>query len=185
MSGPNGLIAQARRWGRGLSKTAHGVRDITEDDMNHSPTLVSIFAALCVLATVNVATPARAQAAQPEQPMALRGVMERLGRDMQAVTGAISKEDWALVAELAPRIAQHEQPPAAEKVRILGWLGSDAARFRSLDGEVEHAAMALGEAARRGDGPAVIAAFGKIQHSCLACHQSYRKAFVEQFYGRR
>ncbi|HPP98985.1 MAG TPA: cytochrome c, partial [Ottowia sp.] len=84
-----------------------------------------------------------------------------------------------------PRIAQHEQPPAAEKVRILGWLGSDAARFRSLDGEVEHAAMALGEAARRGDGPAVIAAFGKIQHSCLACHQSYRKAFVEQFYGRR
>ena len=117
--------------------------------------------------------------------MALRGVMEKLGRDMQAVTGAISREDWALVAELAPRIAQHEQPPAAEKVRILGWLGSDAARFRSLDGEVEHAAMALGEAARRGDGPAVIAAFGKIQHSCLACHQSYRKAFVEQFYGRR
>ncbi|HOK10792.1 MAG TPA: hypothetical protein PK221_00860, partial [Ottowia sp.] len=106
MSGPNGLIARARRWGRGLSKTAHGVRDITEDHMNHSPTLVSIFAALCVLATVNVATPARAQAAQPEQPMALRGVMERLGRDMQAVTGAISKEDWALVAELAPRIAQ-------------------------------------------------------------------------------
>ena len=137
--------------------------------MNHSPTLVSILAATWVLATVHVATPARAQAAQPEQPMALRGVMEKLGRDMQAVTGAISREDWALVGGLAPRIAQHEHP----------------ARFRSPVGEVEHAAMALGEAARRGDGPAVIAAFGKIQHSCLACHQSYRKAFVEQFYGRR
>ena len=35
------------------------------------------------------------------------------------------------------------------------------------------------------DGQAVIAAFSKTQQSCLACHQSFRQSFVEQFYGSR
>src|SRR5690606_17792796 len=71
-----------------------------------------------------------AQSADAAKPMALRSVMERLGRDMQAVTGAISKEEWTLVAELAPKIAKHAEPPLGEKMRILGWLGTDAGKFR-------------------------------------------------------
>ena len=47
------------------------------------------------------ATALGAQSVEAAKPMALRTIMERLGRDMQAVTGAISKEDWPLVAELA------------------------------------------------------------------------------------
>ena len=117
--------------------------------------------------------------------MALRTIMERLGRDMQAVTGAISKEDWPLVAELAPRIAKHAEPSMSEKMRILAWLGADAGKFRGLDGQVHDAATAMGEAAQRNDGQAVIAAFSKTQQSCLACHQSYRRSFVEKFYGSR
>jgi len=117
--------------------------------------------------------------------MALRTIMERLGRDMQVVTGAISKEDWPLVAELAPRIAKHAEPPMSEKMRILAWLGADAGKFRGLDGQVHDAATAMGEAAKRSDGQAVIAAFSKTQQSCLACHQSYRRSFVEKFYGSR
>ena len=58
-----------------------------------------------------------AQSADAAKPMALRSVMERLGRDMQAVTGAISKEEWTLVAELAPTIATHAEPPLGEKMR--------------------------------------------------------------------
>lgn len=126
-----------------------------------------------------------AQSAEAVKPTALRAVMEKLGRDMQAVAGAISKEEWARVAELAPGIAKHAEPPMSEKMRILAWLGADAGKFRGLDGQVHDAATAMGEAAQRNDGQAVIAAFSKTQQSCLACHQSYRRSFVEKFYGSR
>lgn len=123
-----------------------------------------------------------AQAAEPAKSMALQHVMVKLGRDMQAVTGAISKEDWALVARLAPGIAGHPEPPLSEKARILAWLGADAGKFRGLDGQVHDAAMDMGKAAARGDGQAVIASFAKVQQGCLACHEGFRKSFQEQFY---
>lgn len=141
-------------------------------------------AALSIPASL-AATAMPVQAVEPQPPMALRGVMQQLGRDMQAVTGAISREYWAVVADLAVRIARHEQPPAREKLRILGWLGSEVGKFRGLDGEVEQAATALGEAAGRGDGAGVIAAFTKTQQSCLSCHQAFRQSFLEHFYGQR
>jgi len=46
-------------------------------------------------------------------------------------------------------------------------------------------AAAMGEAAKRSDGQAVIAAFAKVQQSCFGCHQSFRQPFVEHFYGHR
>lgn len=126
-----------------------------------------------------------AQSIEAAKPLALRAIMEKLGRDMQTVTGAISKEDWAMVAELAPKIAKHAEPPISEKVRILTWLGTDAGKFRGFDGQVHEAAVAMGEAARRSDGQAVIANFAKVQQSCLACHQGFRKSFQEHFYEKR
>ncbi|CQR41793.1 conserved exported hypothetical protein [Thiomonas sp. CB3] len=126
-----------------------------------------------------------AQAAEPAKPMALQNVMEKLERDMQAATGAISREDWALVARLAPNIAHHAEPPVAERLRIMAWLGKDAGKFRGFDEQVHEAAAAMGEAATRGDGPAVITEFSKVQQSCLACHQAFRKSFQEHFYGQR
>lgn len=143
------------------------------------------FATALTVVLLASAAPFCAQAAEPAAPMALRSVMNQLGRDMQAVTGAISTEDWALVARLAPDIARHPEPPLSEKMRILAWLGTEAGRFRGFDGEVHDAAVAMGEAATRGDGQAVIAAFAKVQQGCLACHQSFRKPFTEHFYGTR
>ena len=137
------------------------------------------------VALATAATGLGAQSAEAAKPMALRSVMEKLGRDMQAVTGAISKEEWTLVAELAPKIAKHAEPPLGEKMRILGWLGTDAGKFRGFDGQVHDAASSMGDAAKRGDGPAVIAAFSKTQQSCLACHQSFRQSFMKQFYESR
>jgi hypothetical protein len=78
------------------------------------------------------ATALGAQSVEAAKPMALRTIMERLGRDMQAVTGAISKEDWPLVAELAPRIAKHAEPPMSEKMRILAGLGQTLESFGVL-----------------------------------------------------
>lgn len=142
--------------------------------------IVSLFVILASFSTV-----LSAQSVEEGRPMALRTVMEKLGLDMQAVTGAISKEDWLSVAELAPRIAKHAEPPVSEKVHILAWLGADAGKFRGLDGQVHDAATAMGDAAKRSDGQAVIAAFSRTQQSCLACHQSFRHSFVEHFYGER
>lgn len=142
--------------------------------------------ALLMAAALLVSTSiARAQAQEPPGPMALRGVMQQLGQDMQAVTGAISREDWALVADLAPKIASHAEPPIGEKMRILGWLGADAGRFRGFDGQLHEAAIALGKAAARGDGSGVIATFGNVQQRCLACHREFREPFREHFYGKR
>jgi cytochrome c556 len=69
-----------------------------------------------------------------------------------------------------------------EKLRILGWLGSDAGKFREYDGEVHDAATTMEEAAIRGDGHAVINAFSEVQKSCLNCHQNFREPFVKHFY---
>ena len=156
-----------------------------ENPVSHPLNTRSLFTVALSVALAITATGLGAQSVEATKPMALRTVMEKLGRDMQAVTGAISKEEWALVAELAPKIAKHAEPPLGEKMRILGWLGTDAGKFRGIDGQVQGAASAMGDAARRGDGQAVIAAFSKTQQSCLACHQSFRRSFVEQFYGSR
>jgi len=141
--------------------------------------------ALLALALLGGPSAHAQEAPEARQDMALRGVMKQLGQDMQAVTGAISEEDWQLVAQLAPRIGQHEEPPAREKMRILGWLGADARKFRNFDLELGKGAENLQQAAEQEDGQAVIAAFGKLQQSCLACHQSFRQPFVQHFYGER
>lgn len=149
-----------------------------------SKTLPTFVVSLFVMLTASAVT-FGAQAVEPEKPTALRKIMEQLGRDMQAVTGAISMEDWARVAELAPKIARHAEPPLSEKMRILTWLGTDAGKFRSFDGQTHETASAMGEAAERGDGQAVITAFAKVQQSCLDCHQDFRKPFLEHFHEQR
>ena len=148
------------------------------------PIIVTITTAMVL--TMN--SPAMAEnrpATQTVKPLELRNVMSKLSQDMQGVLGAISKEDWQMVAALAPKIADHAEPPLSEKVRILSWLGSDAGKFRGFDGQAHDAATAMGEAAKRRDGQAVIAAFAKVQQSCLGCHQSFRQPFLEHFYGSR
>lgn len=145
-----------------------------------SPRILAL--ALCVTMACLGSTQVT-QAKEPAKPMTLRTVMQQLGQDMQLVTGAISIEDWAQVAELAPKIGSHPAPPLREKMRILGWLGSDAGTFRGFDTRTHEAAKAMEEAAARSDGQAVIAAFAKLQQSCLGCHQNYRKSFKEHFYG--
>lgn len=122
---------------------------------------------------------------QEAGPLALRRIMQELGKNMQTVTEGISREDWALVADAAPRIAAHPKPPLGEKIRILAFIGTDADKFKWYDEKMQQAALTLEEAAARGDGRGVIAAFANLQQGCLACHQVFRKPFVEHFYEQR
>ncbi|MDO9049537.1 MAG: cytochrome c [Methylobacter sp.] len=135
--------------------------------------------------SVGICTPALAENATGARPLELRKIMQELDKNMQIITASIAREDWALVTKIAPRIAEHPQPPLDEKMRILAFIGADAGKFESHDETTHQAARALEQVAERNDGQGVIAAFANLQNSCLACHQSFRKPFVEHFYGQR
>lgn len=141
-------------------------------------------AATCLLLAC-ASQPGFAQSPPDAKPLELRRIMQNLGTSMQAATAAISSEDWAGVARIAPQIAQHPEPPGPEKGRIVSYIGVDMGRFKGYDNQSHEAALAMGAAAARGDGEGVIASFGKIQGACLACHKEFRQRFVEHFYGKR
>lgn len=141
-------------------------------------------AAILGAATTSIGPQAWADGNATAEPMELRRIMRELGKDMQVVTDGISHEDWEQVARAAPKIAEHRQPPFAEKMRILAFVGSNAGSFKRFDKQTYQAAKDLEQAARRGDGQAAIASFATLQNSCLACHQEFRKPFVEHFYGQ-
>lgn len=123
--------------------------------------------------------------AHAAEPLALQKVMKDLGKNMQIITDGISREDWELVAKTAPLIADHPQPPFSEKMRIMGFVGTNMAKFKAHDGETHDQAQAVGKAAKAQDGQAVILAFQKLQTSCYNCHSEFRKPFVAHFYGKR
>jgi cytochrome c556 len=122
--------------------------------------------------------------AQAAEPLVFRGVMKDLGKHMQTIAGAIAYEDWAQVAVIAPLIAAHPQPPVTEKARILSFVGSNMGKFKAFDMQTHEAAHEMEHAAHEKDGVQVIAAFQKVQTSCLGCHQAFRKPFVQHFYGK-
>jgi hypothetical protein len=118
-------------------------------------------------------------------PLALRRIMQDLGRHMQTITDGISRGDWILVETTAPLVADHPQPPLGEKMRILGFVGTHMDKFKSYD-EVTHAqALALGKAAKAKEGQGVILAFQQLQTSCYNCHSEFRKPFVQHFYSQK
>lgn len=121
---------------------------------------------------------------QAAEPLELQKVMKELGKNMQVITDGISREDWGLIAKTAPMIAEHPQPPLAEKMRIMSFMGSDMPKFKAFDGETHEAAHEMLQAAEGKDGKKVIAAFQKVQTACLSCHQTFRGKFVEHFYGK-
>ena len=130
-------------------------------------------------------SPVWADEAAKSKPLALRKIMQDLGKNTQTITYGISRENWERVAGAAASIADHPQPPLTERMRILGFVGSDAGKFKGYDEKTHQAARSLEQAANRSDGQAVISAFATLQSSCLACHQSFRKPFEEHFYGQR
>lgn len=138
-----------------------------------------------ILAAAIFALSQLAITAQAAEPLAFQGVMKDLGKHMQTIAGAIAYEDWGLVARTAPLIAAHPQPPAAEKARIISFIGSDMGAFKAFDMQTHEAAHDMEHAAHEKDGVKVIAAFQKVQTACLGCHQAFRKPFVEHFYGKQ
>ncbi len=118
------------------------------------------------------------------EPLAMQGIMKDMGRNMQAIVDGLSREDYAAVEKAALAIANHPQPPLGEKMRIMGFVGGNAPRFKAFDSETHGNATALAHASKNGNGEESIATFRKLQSSCLACHQAFRKPFADHFYGK-
>jgi cytochrome c556 len=140
-----------------------------------------IYGGVLIAAAVALAVP---NVWAQEEARTLHDIMEDLGEAVEDVTEAISHENWVGVETLAARIADHPQPAASEKARILGFLGKDAAAFRQHDRNVHEAARTLGQAAAAKDGKAVIAAFSDVQTACLGCHQQFRNAVMQHLHSQ-
>lgn len=116
------------------------------------------------------------------EPLVLRKIMQDMGKNMQAISEGISREDWKLVEINASLVADHPRPPMMEKARILSFVGANMSKFKGHDGKTHEAARELGEIASEEDGYGVIQAFMRLQNTCLACHQRFRKSFQAHFY---
>ncbi|QEA13011.1 cytochrome c [Comamonas flocculans] len=117
------------------------------------------------------------------EPLHLRGAMQQMQTDTEAVAAGIQRQDWPAVARHAGRLAHHAEPPPAEKLRILGWLFTDAPAFRNHDLQVKAAAGRLQAAAQEHDGAAAASSYDKMQQSCDGCHIGFRAKFLAHFYG--
>ena len=119
------------------------------------------------------------------EPMELRRIMRELGNDMQVVTDGISREDWERVAKTAPKIAEHRQPPFAEKMRILAFAGSNDGWFKRFDEQTHQTAKSFGTG---GQGAVTVKRRSHPSQLCKTAAwlviRNSRKPFVEHFYGQ-
>ncbi len=123
--------------------------------------------------------------AEPNKPLALRGIMQEMGKEMQVVTDAIGREDWPMVAQAASNIADHPRPPLTEKIKIMAFIGSDAVKLKNHDKQTHDAARVVQRAATQKQGQGVIDAFATLQKTCLSCHQHFRQSIQNRFYKQK
>ena len=144
--------------------------------------LIILFTLLIIITTSNNLFAAAILDIGSTEPLALRKIMSDMGKNMQAITDGISHENWKQVKKTALQIADHPQPPFTEKIRILSFVGSDVSKYKEYDQKTHDTAITLSQAATEKDAYKVISEFSSLQNNCLACHQSFRKSFLEYFY---
>src|SRR3546814_11705457 len=95
--------------------------------------LVLAIAAPAMLASLLDFADARAgeRAGEKEESMGMRTVTKVLGRNLEAVTGGIPRVDWALVEEIATRVAHTAHAAAEEHMLILTRAGAAARQVRT------------------------------------------------------
>lgn len=76
--------------------------------------------------------------------------MGALGKRMDTIGPGIWPEDYPAIAEEAKYTVANPKPPVAQRAKIIGALGSDAAEFRTADKWVYEGALALVEPAEVG-----------------------------------
>lgn len=125
-----------------------------------------------VLAAIVTGLPAVSLAAD-ESPSLLQ-IMRQLGHELNQLSDGLWRDDYAAIATAAQAIADHPQPPVAERTRIITGLGADAGRFRQGDQAVHDAALAVKEAAERQDAEQLLPHYLDLVTGCRRCHTAFR-----------
>ena len=111
------------------------------------------------------------------EEMVLEKVMKEQAKNMQLIAGGIAREDYAQVvkASLAVIDPPHPSSTLGEKLKLMGFLGTDIGRFKELDGNTKERAATLAKTARSQNGEATIAAFQRLPISRRGCHCEVRQ----------
>ena len=94
---------------------------------------------------------------------------------VQGIVAAISRDDMDGVAKAAGRIGYSESMG-----QMCEHMGAAAPGFTERALNFHHAADTIGEAARRGDRPAVLTALDRTLQACVGCHAAFRQEIVDE-----
>ena len=125
---------------------------------------------LVALSIITITLPAYA-----DDPKNFKEVMQRIETDMSKLIGHIMKEEYSDIISTAERVANHDEPPIAQRLRLIAELGTDFTNFKSHDDDVHINSVAMQEAAEKKDIDSVIVSYGKTLQSCNNCHKKYRE----------
>jgi cytochrome c556 len=93
---------------------------------------------------------------------------------IQAVVGAIGRDDMNGVVEAAARLGYSEAMG-----QMCEHMGAAAPGFTPMALDFHRAADTIGDAARRGDRAAVLSALDRTLQACVGCHSTYRQDVVD------
>lgn len=99
--------------------------------------------------------------------------MQAMESDYQALSRALFREDYARAKKAAASLAHHPTPGFAEKLALVGRLGTAAGRFRELDGQVKEAARDIASAAEARSLDRMTDGFKRLTERCLICHRRF------------
>jgi hypothetical protein len=103
----------------------------------------------------------------------LARVMQAMESDYQALSRALFREDYNRTREAARSLANHPTPGFAEKLALVGRLGTAAGRFRELDGQVKETAKDIASAAEARSLDRMTDGFKRLTDRCLVCHRKF------------
>ncbi|MFN7970926.1 MAG: cytochrome c [Acidobacteriota bacterium] len=94
---------------------------------------------------------------------------------VQEITLALATDDFAAVERASGRIGYSEQMG-----QMCTHMGMGAPGFTEQALKFHHTADTIGEAARRRDRAAVMAALGATLQTCTSCHATFRQVVVDE-----
>jgi len=94
---------------------------------------------------------------------------------IQAIVAAIARDDLDGVTTAASRIGYSESMG-----QMCEHMGAAAPGFTERALDFHRTADTIGEAARRGDRPAVLTALDRTLQACVGCHATYRQEVVDE-----
>jgi cytochrome c556 len=94
---------------------------------------------------------------------------------IQQIVAALSRDDYDAITAAAGRIGYSDT-----MAQMCTHMGVGAPGFTDMALTFHHTADTIGEAARRRDRGAVLAALGNTLQTCTGCHATYRQQVVDE-----